>query len=261
MKNLFSSLMVLAVGFAVTGCAPSASQLKKVIEENPEIVFSAIEKHPDKFMKTVQEAAQKARAVEEENYRKEEETKREAEFKNPLKPNVDEKRAIKGSKTAKVTIVEYSDFQCPFCSRGHATMKKLLADYDGKVRVIFKNFPIERIHPNARIASQYYEAIALQDTEKANKFHDMIFDDQESLGEKGEAFLKELVKKVGANAAKVAKDITSDEVKKRIEEDKAEGEKFQFSGTPGYLINGVSLRGAFPPDEFKKIIDRHLSSN
>ena len=72
--------------------------------------------------------------------------------------------------------------------------------------------------------------------------------------------MKAQAKKMGLDMGRLAKDVTSEEVKQRIAADQAEGEKFEFSGTPGYLINGVSLRGAYPLDEFKKIIDQHLAT-
>lgn len=258
MKFLRFFVAAFAAAGALSACAPSASQLQKVLEDNPDILFNVITKNPDKFLKVVNEAAQKARQAEEENYRKEEMTKREDEFKNPKKPVIDDKRAFEGKKDAPITVIEYSDFQCPFCRRGHTTINALLKEYPDKVRVIFKNFPIERIHPFALKGSQYYEAIALQDVEKANKFKDYVFSNQDQFSEKGEAFLKTAVTKVGANAAKVAKDITGEEVKKRLDADRAEAEKFGFSGTPGYLINGVSLKGAYPLEDFKQIIERHL---
>src|SRR5690606_33629761 len=118
---------------------------------------------------------------------------------------------------APITIVEYSDYQCPFCKRGHETMKQILKEYDGKVKVLFKNMPIERIHPVAMIASQYYEAAALQDIQKANKLHDMIFDEQSEYSNGGEAWLKKAAKKVGLDMARLAKDINSEEVKSRIQ--------------------------------------------
>ena len=258
MKSVrFIVAAVVAAG-ALTACAPSASQLQKVMEDNPDILFSVITKNPDKFLKVVNEAAQKARQSEEENYRKDEMTKREEEYKNPKQPVIDEKRAYEGKKGAPITVIEYSDFQCPFCKRGHVTMNALLKEYPDKVRVMFKDFPIERIHPFALKGSQYYEAIALQDVEKAIKFKDYVFTNQEEFTEKGEAFLKVAAAKVGANMAKVSKDVTGEEVKKRLDADRTEAEKFGFSGTPGYLINGVSLKGAYPLDDFKQIIERQL---
>lgn len=258
LKKYVFVLVGALTALSLAACAPSASQMKKVLEDNPEILFSVIEKHPNEFLQTVNKAASQARAAEEQRMAEEETKKRDEEFKAPKQPALPENRAYAGEKTAPVTIVEYSDFQCPYCRRGHATMEQLLKEYPGKVRVLFKNLPIERIHPHALIASKYYEAIALQDPVKAIQFQKMVFDNQDDFSQNGEKYLKEAAKKVGANVAKLSKDISSDEVKKRLDEDRAEAEKFEFSGTPGYLINGVSLRGAYPVEEFKQIIDKHL---
>lgn len=259
MKRLMSFVSVMFVGAIMLGCAPTASQLQKVLEDNPEVLFSVIEKHPDKFFQTVQKAQSQMRQGEEDRMMKEEMEKREEEFKTPKVAVIEDDRAYEGDKNAPVTIVEYSDFECPFCRKGHMTMTQLLKEYPGKVKIVFKNLPIERIHPHALIASKYYEAIALQDIKKAAEFKKEIFDKQREFTADGEKFLKSAAKKVGANLAKVQTDINSETVNKRIEADRAEAEKFEFSGTPGYLINGVSLRGAYPIEEFKKIIDRHLA--
>lgn len=257
----FVYMFVGVLAFVVmAGCAPSASQMQKVLEDNPEVLFSVIEKHPDKFFQTVQKAQMQMRQGEEERMMKEEGEKREEEFKSPKVPAIADDRAYEGEKSAPVTIVEYSDFECPFCRKGHLTMDQILKEYPGKVKVVFKNLPIERIHPHALIASKYYEAVALQDIKKAAAFKKEVFENQREFTDAGEKFLKDAAKKVGANVAKVQADINSEAVTKRIDEDRAEAEKFEFSGTPGYLINGVSLRGAYPAEEFKKIIDRHLQA-
>ena len=257
-KALGNSLTTVAAGLLLANCAPSAPQIKKVMEENPEILYGVIQKDPKKFLEVVNEAAQKARQAEEQNYAEQETKAREEEFKNPKKPEIQEGRAFAGAKDAPITIVEYSDFQCPFCKRGHQTTEAVLKEYPGKVKIMFKNFPIERIHPLALPASKWYEAIALQDIEKAVKFKAAVFEGQDEMNQKGEKFFEESAKKVGADVAKAKKSLDSEEVKKRIEADRTEAEKFGFSGTPGYLINGVSLKGAYPLDEFKKIIDQHL---
>lgn len=259
LKKFSLPIGLTLLAFAISACAPSATQLKKVMEDNPDIMFSVIEKNPDKFMKVVNEAAQKARQVEEQRFQEDEIKAREEEYKNPKKPVIGDTRAIKGNKSAPITIVEYSDFQCPYCTRGYTTMKKLIEEYPDKVKIIFKEAPIVRIHPNAMIAAQYYEAVAIKQPAKANEMHDYIFDHQQDLTEKGEAFLKAAVKKLGLKITD--KDVQSDEVKKRIEEDQKEFEKFGFSGTPGYLVNGISLKGAYPLEEFKKIIERQLKGS
>lgn len=255
----FKGLALLSAVVAFAGCAPSAPQLKKIMEENPDILYGAIQKDPKKFLDVVNEAAQKARSQEESQMAEQETKAREEEFKNPKKPEITDDRAFAGAKDAAITIVEYSDFQCPYCQRGHATMQQVLEAYPGKVKVVFKNMPIERIHPLARGAADLYEAIALQDKDKATKYKDYVFEHQQEEQTKGPKFFEEVAKKVGANVAQAKKDAAGDKVKARIEADKAEGEKFGFTGTPGYLVNGVSLKGAYPIEEFKKIIDRLLA--
>jgi protein-disulfide isomerase len=129
--------------------------------------------------------------------------------------------------------------------------------YGDKVRVIFKHLPLD-FHPMAMPAAKWFEAIAKQDRKKAAKFHDYVFENQKDLNQGGEKFLKDAAKKVGADVKKAEKDMNSEAVQKQIATDMEEAKKFEFSGTPGFLINGVSLRGAYPAPEFKKIIDRHL---
>lgn len=248
-----------ALALTLTNCAPSAKQLKEAVEKDPSIVFAAIEKAPDQFIEVVNKAAQDAQRKAQEKAVEEESKKRDEEFKNPLKPDIDETRAIFGPKDAKVTIVEYSDFECPYCQRGHATVEEVMKAYPKDVRVIYKHLPLD-FHPNALPAAQYYEAIALQSTEKAKKFHDQIFTRQGEMRTKKEALFKEVAKAVGADMKKLEADVKSEVVQKRIDADIEEARKFEFSGTPGFLINGVSLKGAYPFPEFKAIIDRHLEA-
>lgn len=260
MKNVLTikNALLAMTGLALISCTPNAKQLKEAIEKDPSIVFAAIEKEPEKFIEVVNKAARDAQSKGAEKAQAQESVQRDEEFKNPLKPEISEDRAMKGSASAPITIVEYSDFECPYCSRGFETMQEVLKNYGDKVRFVFKHLPLD-FHPKAMPAAQYFEAIALQSPEKAYKFHDLIFQDQNSLKSKGEAFLKETAKKVGADLKKVEQDIKGEKVQARIKADMDEAKKFDFSGTPGYLINGVSLKGAYPYSEFKVIIDRHLS--
>ena len=105
------------------------------------------------------------------------------------------------------------------------------------------------------ISSQYYEAIRLQSEEKAFEFHDQIYKNQSKL-RTGEAFLKKLAKDLKVNMTKLAKDVQSKEVKERIEADIAEANKFGFQGTPGFILNGVPVKGAYPLSHFEGIIEK-----
>jgi protein-disulfide isomerase len=250
--------IIAVVGLMLVGCLP-ASQVKKVIEDNPDIVFNVIEKNPEKFIEVVNKAARSAQQQAQQKEAEEETKKRDEEFANPLKPELDPKRAYKGPADAPITIVEYSDFECPYCRRGWQTVQEVLKEYDGKIRMLFKNLPLE-FHPKAMPAAKIFEAIALQDAEKAYKWHDEVFKNSEELRTKGEPWMKNIAKNLGVDMKKLEKDINGEEVANRIKADGEEAKKFEIRGTPGFIINGVSLKGAYPASEFKKIIDKHLEA-
>ncbi len=251
----FASTLALGLG----ACAPTPEQIKKAIEQDPSIVFVAIEKAPDKFMEVVMKAQQDAQSQAGKKQQDDETKARDAEFANPLKPVVDESRVFFGNKSAPITIVEYSDFQCPFCTRGYRTMEQVKKEYGDKVRILFKHMPLD-FHPLAMPAAQYFEAIAQQDHKKAEMFHDQVFENQEAMKEKGEGLFKDVAKKVGADMKKLDAALKDEKIKKLIEADMAEAKSFNINGTPGFIINGVSLRGAYPFPAFKEIIDKHLAS-
>ncbi len=257
-KYAFKGMAILAM-LGVVGCA-GPEQIKKAIDEDPTIVFKAIEKDPKGFMDAFEKAYRAAEQRKQEDEGTREKARLEEEFKNPLKPKIDENRVIFGNKDAKITIVEYSDFQCPYCSRATLqTVHPLMKEYPNDVRIIFKHLPLD-FHPQAMPAAKMFEAIAKQDHEKARKFHDEVFAKQKEMGEKGEPFMKEIAKKLGADIKQLEKDMNSKEVMDRINADIAEAQEFRISGTPGFIINGVSLRGAYPIQNFKEIIDRQLKS-
>jgi protein-disulfide isomerase len=264
LKNIRTIISTVAatamVSSILVACAPNAKQLKEAIEKDPSIVFAAIQKDPEGFIEVVNKAARDAQSKGAEKAQQEENQKRDEEFKNPLKPEVQEGRAILGPQNAPITIVEYSDFECPYCSRGYQTMKEVKKAYPDQVRIVFKHLPLD-FHPKAMPAAKYFEAIARQSAEMAYKWHDLIFENQNDLRSKGEAFMKDSAKKVGADLKKLEKDLNDPKLMERINADIEEAKKFGISGTPGFIINGVSLKGAYPFSEFKTIIDRHLAGS
>lgn len=256
MKIINSLFISILIAVAV-GCAPNTAQLKKAIENDPSIVFAAIEKDPAKFIEVVNKAAQEAQKGQATKAQEDEKKSRDEEFKNPLKPAIDENRAMHGPKDAKVTIVEYTDFECPYCSRGFQTIKQVLKQYPKEVRVLIKHLPLD-FHPKALPAAKYYEALRMQSNELALKFHDELFTNQETMKSKGEEYMKSVAKKIGANMQQLSKNISDDKIQQIINADIEEAKKFGISGTPGFIISGVSLKGAYPVEEFQKIIDKHL---
>jgi protein-disulfide isomerase len=257
--RILSTLTFVLAALTLASCAPSAKQLKEAVEKDPSIVFAAIEKDPAKFIEVVNKAAQDAQKVAGERAQQDEKKSRDDEFKNPLKPEIQEDRVIFGKKDAPVTIVEYSDFQCPYCSRGYQTVRQVEKEYGDKVRIIFKHLPLD-FHPLAMPGARYFEAIAMQSHEKAEKFHNTIFEHQADMKDKGEKIYTETAKKLGVDMKKLEADLKSDKITAKIAGDMEEAKKFNMSGTPGFIINGVSLRGAYPFSEFKAIIDQHLAT-
>lgn len=229
-------------------------QIIKVLNENPDLLTQSIDKNPAKFMTAIQKAAKVAQQEMAKKREDDEKVKFEEALDKPLVPEIRSDESIRGTKGGPIILVEYSDFQCPYCTRGYETVLKIMDKYKGKVQFIYKHLPLS-FHQQAMIASQYYEGIRLQDEKKAFMFHDEVFKNQAKL-RIGESFLKKIAKKVGANMAKLAKDHKSKAVIARIESDKREAAKFGMQGTPGFLLNGVPVRGAYPLDHFVGIIEK-----
>lgn len=251
--NRIQFLPLIVLFLSTVSC--SKEYIRKVLKDNPEIISEVIKDNPKMIIDALNEASLAFRKQQLADAQKEEVERMEKAFKNPKKPEVSPDRAIFGDKNAPITIVEYSDFQCPFCARAANTMEQLLKNYEGKIRVVYKHLPLPN-HPQAEIAAKYYEAVAEENEGKAKMFHDKLFENQSALSQ-GEKLLEKLVKEVGLDVAKVKKNL--DKVADRVEKDKKEAEKFQFSGTPAFLIGGIPLSGARNISEFRKIIDRHLS--
>jgi protein-disulfide isomerase len=158
----------------------------------------------------------------------------------------------KGAATAQITIVEFSDFQCPFCSRVLATLDKLMKDYPDKIRVFFRHSPLP-FHSDATPAAQAAVAAELQG--KFWPMHDILFKNQQNLKRPD---LEKYAKEIGLDVEKFKKDMDSPEVKKRVDEDLELGKKLGVQGTPNFFINGRPIRGAVPYEQFKSAIDDEL---
>ncbi|MBI4405297.1 MAG: thioredoxin domain-containing protein, partial [Deltaproteobacteria bacterium] len=154
-----------------------------------------------------------------------------------------------------IVVVTYSDFQCFYCKKGFETIEQLRNKYKGKIVFVFKHLPLS-VHPWAMPAAKRFEAIALQNPQKAYLYHDELFKNQESIESGGESFLDETAKKLKVDMAKMKKDMESDSVQKQIDADMAEAKSFGIEGTPGFIVMGVSLKGAYPIETFEYVINR-----
>jgi protein-disulfide isomerase len=251
LKKLLKVSIVFVALLGLTSCV-SDKQIVEALKKNPKALFQIIEENPADFMEAVQKAAKAAQGEMAKRRESDEAKKFEQAFEKPLMPEIRKDESFRGSKDGPITLVEYSDFQCPFCVRGFQTVQQLMKKYPGKVRFVYKHLPLS-FHKEALPAAHYYEAIRIQNEEKAFKFHDQLFAKQRQIA-KGAPFLKKVAKKLGVNMKQLAKDVKSKAVVDRVAEDIKEAAKFGFQGTPGFLLNGIPVRGAYPVDHFEKII-------
>jgi len=162
---------------------------------------------------------------------------------------------IRGSESAKVTIVEWADFQCPFCVRVNPTLEQIAKEYGDKVRFAFKHLPLS-MHAKARAAHEASEAAHRQG--KFWEMHDLIFASPKDLSP--ETYLR-YANEIGLDIDRYQSDVASSSVRKVVDEDLAMAEKLGVSGTPSFFINGRYLSGAQPYGSFARVIDQELAKN
>lgn len=225
----------------------SKDGLKKMLADNPDILVEAIKKNPAEIMNAIRNAARDAEAAEKKK-------KLDAAYDKPIQASLRSDELFRGAKDAPLTLVEYSDFYCYYCSKGYETVMGLLKKYDGKIRFVYKHMPVIG-GPAAVKAASYYEAIRTKDVKKAMEFHDELYKNQSKLKQGREKYLKEVVTKLKLNVDEISKVAESEKIKARIAADQAEGSKFGFTGTPGFLLNGIPVKGAYPQSHFEGIVE------
>jgi protein-disulfide isomerase len=163
---------------------------------------------------------------------------------------------VRGNPKAPVMIVEFSDFQCPYCSQVEATLKIVLAKHENTVALAFRDMPITQIHPFAEGAAEASRCAGEQG--KFWEYHDLLFADQGKLDRNG----------LIANAAKLQLDakqfetcISAEKYKAQIQQDNQDGMRAGVSGTPGFFINGIFMSGALPEAMFEKAIQEQLAAS
>jgi len=163
---------------------------------------------------------------------------------------------FEGGDTAKVTIVEFSDFQCPFCSKGAKVVGEIHKKYGNKVKIAFKQFPLP-MHHDAMPAAEAAMCVNDQGKDKYWKFHDIAFANQDKLD--ADSLVKH-AKAAGADEAKFKECVASHKFAEYVKKDQAYGEKLGVRSTPTFFVNGQLLSGALPLDQFSEVIDEELSA-
>jgi protein-disulfide isomerase len=164
--------------------------------------------------------------------------------------------AVKGDSDAPVTIIEFSDFECPFCTRFYQnTLSQIDEKYikTGKVKFVYRDFPLN-IHANAQKAGEAAECAGEQG--KFWEMHDKLFDDGVSGGVDS---FKQYASDLGLDTTKFNECLDSDKMASEVQKDFSDGSAAGVSGTPAFFINGIFISGAQPFEAFEQVIEAELA--
>ncbi len=231
------------------------AEVEKYYNDNksrfPNKTFEQVAGEIRKYMVSVNEFEVKKELIKE--------LKAKHNFKNLLEPTrvkleVGANEPAKGPATAKVTIVEYSDFQCPFCSKGATTMKEIAAEYKDKVRIVFRNNALA-MHPRAAPAAE--AALCAHEQGKFWEMHDKFFADKKLNDED----FKQVATEIGLDVEKFNACYAQGAHKAVVQEQTNGTKDLGVSGAPAFFVNGRLLSGAQPIEKFKEVIDEELERN
>jgi protein-disulfide isomerase len=163
---------------------------------------------------------------------------------------------LKGSQSAPVMIVEFSDFGCPFCRKAQSSLNQVMSKYAGKVSLAYRDYPLTDIHPTAETAAEASRCAAEQG--KFWEYHDLLFGNPEKQDRQG---LLLNARTLQLDESRFSACLESGKYKASIEKDRQDGLRAGVIGTPGFFINGIFLDGAQPPEAFEKLIDQELAAN
>lgn len=162
---------------------------------------------------------------------------------------------VRGNPSAPITIVEFSDFQCPYCQKTQGILKELLAKYSGQVKLAFRDFPLDQLHPAAQMGAAAARCAGEQG--KYWEYHDMLFEQPAKINPRG---LVEMARTLKLDDKLFAGCLQSNRFKGAIEQDIRDGMNAGVSGTPTFFINGIPVTGLQLASTFEKVIEEELMS-
>ncbi len=162
---------------------------------------------------------------------------------------------FKGNKDAKVTMIEFTDYQCPYCSRAHPTVQELIKEYGDKIHYVLRDFPLE-FHDKAPKAAEAVNCAGEQG--KYWEYSDILWENQQALDV---ADLKKYAGQLNLDTKQFDNCLDSSKFANEVQKDQADGAKAGVTGTPTFFINGEMITGARPIEQFKEVIDRKLKES
>jgi protein-disulfide isomerase len=246
-RQLFAIVVLLSLGFTIASCSNTSQaagatpvdaklkeQVLQIIRENPEVVIESLQAYDKQEKEKLQQARQS--------------------FLQQLASNPKSligNSPTKGSPDQKIVMIEFSDFQCPFCSKANNTVKQFMEKHKDRVTLAYKHFPLTRIHPQALPAAK--AAWAAQQQGKFWEFHNALFEQQDKLGE--DLYLT-TAKKLNLNVEQFNRDRASQGATEAIEKDQKLAQSLGLDGTPFFIINGKTFSGAVDLSEMEAVLDQ-----
>jgi len=162
---------------------------------------------------------------------------------------------IKGEKNSKVTLVEYSDFQCPACRAWEPEVESIMSEFGTHIRLVYRNFPLRQLHPNSQIAAQAAEAAGMQG--KFWEMHNLLFQNQKAWAPQPSESVKDAFAtyagQLGLNVEQFKNDMNSDKAAGFVNDDESGGEASGVDSTPTFFLNGSEIKPQ-NNDDFRKLI-------
>ncbi len=172
----------------------------------------------------------------------------------PFRSDVGLEGPSRGAADAPVTIVEFEDFQCPFCRKAQATLDQVLLRYKNKVRVVHRDFPLQSLHPASQKAHE--AARCAEEQGKFWEYRELLYKNTPAAGPEQ---LNDYAVKVGVDLPAFKQCLDSGKFKALVQKDESDGDRLGVTGTPAFFINGRLLSGAQPENEFARVIDEELN--
>ncbi|MDR2695476.1 MAG: thioredoxin domain-containing protein [Deltaproteobacteria bacterium] len=241
---------------AATACAASkaeddfAGMLRQALKKHPEIVLDVLREHSESVLDIAQQGSQVRR-------KKNMESQWREDIKQPKKVAA-ANRPVLGPANAPVTVVAFSDFTCSYCQQAAEVLDRIVRARPQDVKVLFKHMPRGK-DSGARLAAEYFVAASFQNDRAPWLLHNSFFAEPERLSAEAQNFAAKAAEQAGLDMKKLAADLKGKKTAAILEEDQADAKRLHVEGTPFFLVNNLTIRGAVSYDIFNAAVDMALT--
>lgn len=239
-----------AAPFAVTS-ENFPDLLRETLQKNPDLLLSILRENSESVLDIAQEGSNQRKRKALLNQWK-------MDITQPKQINL-EGFPIRGNVNAPVTIVAFSDFTCPYCQQAATTIRTVLKQNEGKVRYVFKHFPLDKTG-TAQKAAEYHVAASLQGEDKAWALYDLLFERRSDVLKRGVPAIEEAARDAGLDMKKLAADLKKKSIAAAVDADIEEGTRLGVQGTPYFMVNNLVVRGSISPSLFNEAIKMALQA-